>query len=175
MSVVRRCTEAELPQVLTIINAAAQAYRGVIPADRWHEPYMSKAELRDEIASGVIMWGYESEGRLVGVMGIQCVQDVELIRHAYVAPDRQRGGVGAALIAHLRTGASRRMLVGTWAAARWAISFYERHGFTLVSKAETPTLLRKYWNIPEQQIATSVVLANPTWQPASPDHGRARD
>jgi GNAT superfamily N-acetyltransferase len=164
MGVVRRCNDDEVPEILAIVNAAAEAYRGVIPADRWHEPYMSERELRDEIASGVAMWGYESDGRLVGVMGIQPVQDVDLIRHAYVTPARQGRGVGAQLIAHLRSSAPRRMLVGTWAAAQWAISFYERHGFRLVSNADTARLLRKYWRIPERQIATSVVLANPPWE-----------
>ncbi len=119
--------------MLAIVNDAAVAYRGVIPADRWHEPYMPEAELRQEIAAGVEFWGLETDDGLIGVMGVQPVRDVELIRHAYVRPDRQRHGVGAELIEHLRRRSARRMLVGTWAAATWAIAFYQRHGFELVA------------------------------------------
>jgi GNAT superfamily N-acetyltransferase len=148
--------------VLAIVNAAAEAYRGVIPADRWHEPYMGAAELDREIAAGVRFWGYEDGGELIGAMGVQEVDDVDLIRHAYVLPARQRGGVGAALLAHLRGASGRRMLVGTWAAADWAIAFYRRHGFELVSPPRRAAeLLRRYWTIPERQVETSVVLANP--------------
>lgn len=147
--------------MLAIVNAAAVAYRGVIPADRWHEPYMPETELRDEIAAGVEFWGLDSDDGLLGVMGMQSVRDVDLIRHAYVRPDRQRHGVGAGLIEHLRRRSSRRMLVGTWAAARWAITFYERHGFALVAPERAAALLRTYWTIPERQLETSVVLANP--------------
>jgi GNAT superfamily N-acetyltransferase len=132
----------------------------VIPADRWHEPYMSEGELAAEIAAGVAFWGYEADGSLVGVMGIQPVLDVDLIRHAYVAPGWQRRGVGAALMAHLARGRTRRTLVGTWAAAEWAVSFYRRHGFELLSPERSAELLRTYWTIPDRQIATSVVLAN---------------
>jgi GNAT superfamily N-acetyltransferase len=164
VDVVRSCRDDELPVVLQIINAAAEAYRGVIPHDQWHEPYMSAAELRREIELGVTILGYELNGFLVGVMGIQRVKDVELIRHAYVSPSHQRRGVGARLIEYLRARTMRQLLVGTWAAAHWAISFYERHGFTLVSVADTPTLLRTYWAIPERQLETSVVLANPPWK-----------
>ena len=144
--------------MLAIVNTAAQAYRGVIPPDRWHEPYMPEAELRDEIAAGVEFWGLDSDDGLIGVMGVQPVQDVELIRHAYVRPDRQRHGVGAELIEHIRGRSTRRLLVGTWAAATWAISFYQRHGFELVAPDAAAKLLRTYWTIPERQIATSVVL-----------------
>ena len=147
--------------MLAIVNDAAVAYRGVIPADRWHEPYMPEAELRQEIAAGVEFWGLETDDGLIGVMGVQPVRDVELIRHAYVRPDRQRHGVGAELIEHLRRRSARRMLVGTWAAATWAIAFYQRHGFELVTPARAAALLRSYWTIPERQIDTSVVLANP--------------
>ena len=161
MSSIRPCRDEELPIVLSIINAAAEAYRGVIPPDRWHEPYMSLAEIRREIAAGVAFWGFESEAGLVGVMGIQRVEDVDLIRHAYVRPDHQRHGVGAALIEHLRCESTRRMLVGTWASAAWAIDFYERHGFELASPQRRSALLKTYWTIPERQIETSVVLANP--------------
>lgn len=147
--------------MLVIVNAAAQAYRGVIPADRWHDPYMPEAELRAEIAAGVEFWGLDTDDGLIAVMGVQPVRDVDLIRHAYVRPDRQRHGVGAELIEHLRRHSTRRMLVGTWAAATWAISFYERHGFALAAPERAAALLRTYWTIPERQIATSVVLAYP--------------
>lgn len=147
--------------MLEIINAAAEAYRGVIPADRWHEPYMPARELDGEIEAGVAFWGYEADGELVGVMGIQPVRDVDLIRHAYVAPASQGRGVGGALLEHLVRSTTRRMLVGTWAAAEWAIQFYRRYGFEPVSPEQKTTLLQTYWTIPERQIETSVVLANP--------------
>ena len=161
MGDIRPCRDDERPAVLAIVNAAAEAYRGVIPADRWHEPYMDAAELDREIAAGVAFWGYEVDGVLIGVMGIQPVGDVDLIRHAYVVPGRQRGGVGGALLAHIRGLSDRPMLVGTWAAAGWAIRFYERHGFELVSPERKTALLQTYWDIPERQIETSVVLADP--------------
>lgn len=161
MHTVRPCRKDERPIISEIINAAAEAYRGVIPADRWHEPYMSLQELDSEISAGVAFWVYERDGVVIGVMGIQQVRDVDLIRHAYVRPGSQRHGVGAALIAHIRALSARRMLVGTWAAASWAINFYRRHGFALVSADQKVTLLKSYWAIPERQIETSVVLANP--------------
>jgi GNAT superfamily N-acetyltransferase len=161
MSSIRPCRDGDLAAILEIVNSAAQAYRGVIPADRWHEPYMPLEELQGEIAAGVEFWGSEIEGNLVGVMGIQPVRDVDLIRHAYVLPSHQRQGIGAELIAHLRRQSTRRMLVGTWAAATWAIDFYRRHGFEHVAPERKSELLRHYWNIPERQIETSVVLANP--------------
>ena len=145
--------------MLAIVNAAAVAYRGVIPEDRWHEPYMGPAELEGEIAAGVEFWGYEDGEELIGVMGIQPVQDVTLIRHAYVLPAAQGRGVGGALLASLETHGSGQLLVGTWASASWAIRFYERHGFVAVD--DPAALLRRYWSIPERQIATSVVLAKP--------------
>ena len=157
----RPCRDDERDEILAIVNAAAEAYRGVIPADRWHEPYMDAAELDREIAAGVAFWGYEVDAELTGVMGIQPVGDVDLIRHAYVVPGRQRGGVGGALLAHIRGLSDRPMLVGTWAAAGWAIRFYERHGFELVSPERKTALLQTYWDIPERQIETSVVLADP--------------
>ena len=147
--------------ILAIVNAAAEAYRGVIPADRWHEPYMPASELEHEIAAGVAFWVYETDGALLGAMGIQRVRDVDLIRHAYVLPGNQRNGVGGALISHLRGLSARRMLVGTWAAAEWAIRFYQRHGFQLVSSETKTDLLKTYWTIPARQVETSVVLANP--------------
>src|SRR6476646_2191856 len=162
MTPIRICREDERAAVVSIINSAAEAYRGIIPADRWHEPYMSAGELDREIASGVTFWGYdESNGTLAGVMGLQPVRDVDLIRHAYVLPAKQRQGIGSQLLQHLRQVSTRRLLVGTWAAAEWAIPFYERHGFGLVSPARKTALLMTYWNIPERQIETSVVLAYP--------------
>ena len=161
MAAIQRCRNDERGAILAIVNAAAEAYRGVIPADRWREPYMPREELDFEIAAGVEFWGYEDRRGLLGVMGIQPVRDVDLIRHAYVAPGRQRGGVGAALLEHLMRDATRRALVGTWAAAEWAIRFYRRHGFEPVSPERTAVLLQTYWAIPERQIETSVVLTKP--------------
>jgi GNAT superfamily N-acetyltransferase len=161
VSSIRSCRDDERAAILLIVNAAAEAYRTVIPADRWHEPYMPADELEGEMAAGVAFWGYEAEGALVGVMGIQPVRDVDLIRHAYVLPGYQRHGVGSALIEHLRGLSDRPMLVGTWAAAEWAISFYRRHGFELVSPERKNVLLKTYWTIPDRQIETSVVLASP--------------
>jgi GNAT superfamily N-acetyltransferase len=157
--VIRRCREDELGAIGAIVNAAAVAYRGVIPGDRWHEPYMGSDELEAEIAAGVEFWGYEDGGELIGVMGIQPVKDVTLIRHAYVAPAAQGRGIGGALLSALDARGTGQMLVGTWAAATWAIRFYERHGFVAVD--DPATLLRRYWSIPDRQIETSVVLAKP--------------
>ena len=161
MPVIRLCQPQERTRIVAIINAAAQVYRGVIPADRWHEPYMPTAELAREIEAGVTFWGCELDGKLVGVMGLQRVRDVDLIRHAYVLPASQRHSVGSSLLKHLRNASTRPMLVGTWSTAAWAIRFYERHGFDLVSPALATVLLKRYWNIPDRQIETSVVLANP--------------
>jgi len=155
---IRPCREDERDEILAIVNAAAEAYRGIIPADRWHEPYMPAAELDGEIEAGVAFWGCEEDGELVGAMGIQPVGDVELIRHAYVRPDRQRAGIGAALLHHLVEISDRPVLVGTWAAAEWAIAFYRRHGFELASPQRSAALLERYWSIPERQAETSVVL-----------------
>ena len=161
MSGIRPCREDERPAILAIVNAAAEAYRGVIPADRWHEPYMPADELDAEIAAGVAFWGYEAGGELLGVMGIQPLAEVDLIRHAYVAPASQGSGVGGALLEHLTRETDRRVLVGTWAAADWAIRFYRRHGFEQVSPEQRTHLLKAYWTIPDRQIETSVVLAKP--------------
>jgi N-acetylglutamate synthase-like GNAT family acetyltransferase len=145
------------------VNDAAQAYRGVIPADRWHEPYMPKDELEKEISDGVAFWVAEEEGRLLGVMGIQDKGDVALVRHAYVAPVTQGKGVGTRLLRHVEGLADKPILIGTWAAASWAIEFYERNGFTVVPGGEKDRLLRTYWSIPARQIQTSVVLADGRW------------
>ena len=160
MSMVRPCRKNECSIISEIINAAAEAYRGVIPADRWHDPYISLRELNSETSAGVVFWAYENVGEVIGVMGIQAVRDVDLIRHAYVRPGSQRRGIGAALNGHIRSLSSRQMLVGTWAAATWAITFYQRHGFELVSPEQKTALLKTYWTVPERQIETSVVMAN---------------
>src|SRR5262245_22331114 len=161
MTSIRLCLDDDRAATLAIIDSAAEAYRGVIPADLWHEPYMPRDELDSEIAAGVVFWGYEADGRLIGVMGLQSVRDVDLIRHAYVLPSSQRRGVGAALLEHLRRSTTRRILVGTWEAADWAVRFYQRNGFELVPPARKTALLKTYWNISARQIEASVVLANP--------------
>jgi len=158
---IRICDNADLPTIFDIINDSAQAYRDVIPADCWHEPYMPASQLDDEIAAGIVFWGVERDGALAGVMGIQRVRDVDLIRHAYVLPVHQRRGIGAALLGHLRRLSTGRMLIGTWAAADWAVRFYQRHGFEMVPPARKTELLKTYWTVPDRQIETSVVLANP--------------
>ena len=159
----RQCDNTEFEMIYEIINDAAQAYKGVIPADCWKEPYMSKDELRREVDEGVVFWGYEEDGELVGVMGVQHVQDVTLIRHAYVRMAKRNQGIGGRLLSHLREETTRPILIGTWADAVWAIRFYEKHGFRSVSLEAKDRLLRKYWSIPERQIETSVVLANQKW------------
>ena len=159
--IIRPCRDDDRTAILAIINAAAEAYRGVIPADRWHEPYMPREELNSEIAAGVVFWGYEEDGSLAGVMGIQSVRDVDLIRHAYVLPSSQRRGIGGALLGHLRQLSTRRILIGTWEAADWAIRFYIRHGFELVVPARKTVLLKAYWDVPDRQMEVSVVLATP--------------
>jgi GNAT superfamily N-acetyltransferase len=154
-----RLSLSEFDSMLNVVNEAAQAYKGVIPDGRWKEPYMSAEELRKEIESGVEFYGWMENGALVAVMGIQLVNDVTLIRHAYVLTDNQRRGIGENLLKHLMSLArTSAVLVGTWEAAYWAVRFYEKHGFRLVSKEEKDRLLRKYWNIPKRQIETSVVL-----------------
>jgi len=158
----RPCGSGDFGAMLTIINAAAQAYRGAIPEDCWNEPYMPGAELAAEMESGVRFWGYEQRGALRGVMGLQHVGDVALIRHAYVHPDFQQQGIGGRLLQHLRGTTTSPLLIGTWAAAGWAIAFYEKHGFAVAPPALTEQLLRRYWRISERQIATSVVLRERT-------------
>ena len=160
---IRQCQKSEFEEIYTIINDAAQVYQGIIPGDRWKEPYMSEEELQHEIDDGVVFWGYEKEGELVGVMGIQPVRDVTLVRHAYVRTSHQNQGVGGELLSALRQQTVGPTLVGTWADAVWAIRFYEKHKFRLVSPKEKDWLLREYWSIPERQVETSVVLADETW------------
>jgi N-acetylglutamate synthase-like GNAT family acetyltransferase len=163
---IRQADHADRAQVLAIINEAAQAYRGVIPPDRWHEPYMPEQELLNEIGSGVTFWVAEEDNRLLGVMGLQDKGAVALIRHAYVAPTTQRKGVGTTLLKHVDALAGKPVLIGTWADASWAIDFYKRNGFTVVSPAQKDRLLRTYWSIPDRQIETSVVLADARWSPS---------
>jgi len=163
---IRKCTESDFNRIFEIINNAAQAYKGIIPKDLWHEPYMPLEELRKEIKNGVVFWGLERDGQLLGVMGIQDKGEVTLIRHAYVWTQAQRLGIGTKLLQHLEGLTEKPILIGTWAAASWAISFYEKNGYTLVSNEEKNRLLRKYWSIPERQVEASVVLANQTWNKA---------
>ena len=163
---IRESMAADFAAMLAIVNDAAHAYRGVIPVDRWHEPYMPADELVKEIADGVVFWVAEQQGRLSGVMGIQDKGDVALVRHAYVAPTTQRAGVGTRLLRHVEGLTDKPILIGTWAAASWAIEFYRRNGFTVVSSREKDRLLRTYWSIPARQIETSVVLANQRWMEA---------
>ena len=157
---IRQCDNNHFGVIYEVINDAAQAYHGVIPADCWKEPYISKDELQHEMDADVAFWGYEEDGQLIGVMGIQHVQDVTLIRHAYVRTGQQNRGIGGQLLSYLRGQTARPILVGTWANAIWAIRFYEKHGFRLVSSGEKDRVLRKYWSIHERQIETSVVLAD---------------
>jgi len=161
---IRRCEKGDSERIWEIINDGAQAYRGVIPADQWTEPYMSREGMQGEIDDGVVFWGFEDVGELVGVMGIQKVRDVTLIRHAYVRSDWQKRGIGAQLLAHLRGLTEDPILIGTWADALWAVCFYEKHGFRMVGFAEKDRLLKKYWKISERQRETSVVLADSKWR-----------
>jgi N-acetylglutamate synthase-like GNAT family acetyltransferase len=160
---IRAFRDGDAPAILALINDAAQAYRGVIPADRWHEPYMPREELEREMASGVQFWVDDEGSQIRGVMGIQDKGEVALVRHAYVAPSMQRQGVGRRLLRHVQGLTGKPMLIGTWAAASWAIEFYSRNGFALVSEEDKDRLLREYWSIPQRQIETSVVLADRRW------------
>lgn len=163
---IRKCQESDFNSIFEIINDAAGAYKDVIPADRWHVPYMSVEELRHEIEDKVIFWGLEKEGDLVGVMGIQDKGDVTLIRHAYVRTRMRQQGIGARLLSHLERTTCKPILIGTWKDASWAISFYEKNGYTSVSEKEKDRLLRRYWSIPERQIETSVVLVKQRNKPS---------
>jgi GNAT superfamily N-acetyltransferase len=162
VSTIRLCRAEERPAILAIVNAAAERYRGAIPSDCWHEPYMPTDQLERDIAVGVTFWGYEDDlGVLVGVMGIQPVRDVDLIRHAYVRPDQQGRGVGTALLRYLEARSRRPIFIGTWADAAWAIRFYQSHGYELVPSAKATQLLQTYWTVSPRQVETSVVLAKP--------------
>jgi N-acetylglutamate synthase-like GNAT family acetyltransferase len=162
-TVIRQCRQNDLDAVYGIINDAAQAYRGIIPADCWKEPYMSREYLNHEIDDGVAFWGYEENSSLIGVMGIQAVQDVTLIRHAYVRTAHRGKGIGGTLLSELKEKTSGPTLVGMWKAAVWAVRFYEKHGYRLVTEQQKDHLLHKYWKIPERQVETSVVLADRKW------------
>jgi GNAT superfamily N-acetyltransferase len=159
MANIRKLSDSDFDAILNVVNDAAQVYKGIIPSDRWKEPYMPANELRKEIEEGVEFYGWQENDALVGVMGIQPVGKVTLIRHAYVLTAHQRRGIGEKLFNHLLSIVrTSDVLVGTWEAARWAIRFYEKHGFKLVPKEEKNRLLREYWDIPERQVETSVVL-----------------
>jgi len=160
---IRVCIDDDFEAIFQIINDAAEAYRGIIPVDRWHEPYMPREELQAEVSAGVSFLGYEKDGELAGVMGTQDVQDVTLIRHAYVRTAQRGQGIGGELLGRIMDQATKPVLIGTWADAVWAVRFYENHGFKVVSTREKETLLRKYWNVPDRQIETSVVLADQRW------------
>jgi N-acetylglutamate synthase-like GNAT family acetyltransferase len=157
---VRKSSPNDFAAILAIINEAAQVYRGVIPDDMWHEPYMPSDDLAKEIAAGVVFWIVEDEGKPLGVMGIQDKGDVALVRHAYTASTMQKKGVGTTLLRHIESLTGKPILIGTWSAASWAIEFYQRNGFTLVSEEEKNRLLTTYWTISPRQVATSVVLAD---------------
>lgn len=160
---IRPCHQSDFEAIWAIINDGAQAYQGVIPDDCWTEPYMSREELHEQIDAGVAFSGYEMARELVGVMGIQPVQDVTLIRHAYVRTDRQKAGIGGRLLTHLLELAKSPVLIGTWSDAAWAIQFYQKHGFRVVGAEQKSQLLEKYWRIPKRQEEISVVLADTNW------------
>jgi N-acetylglutamate synthase-like GNAT family acetyltransferase len=161
---IRKCQEADFEGIYEIINDAAEAYRGIIPADRWHEPYMSREQLRQEIDAGVQFWGFEEGSTLIGVMGVQDRGDVTLIRHSYVRSQMRNCGIGSGLLRFLESTTEKPILIGTWADATWAVAFYQKHGYRLVSTEQKNQLLRKYWHIPERQVETSVVLAAKKWR-----------
>lgn len=163
MLMIRKIQDGDFAAMLAIINDAAQAYRGVIPSDRWRDPYMPRDELAKEIADGVVFWGVEQEGCLLGVMGIQNKREVVLVRHFYVMKSAQGKGIGTRLLCHVKKLTPMPMLVGTWSAATWAVEFYRRRGFDLVPQRSKDVVLRKYWAIPERQVETSVVLADKLW------------
>ncbi len=157
---IRKCNESDIDVICEIINDAAQAYKGIIPEDRWHNPYMSLTELRQEILDGIIFWGLVDNHELVGVMGMQDKNEVALIRHAYTRTARRNEGIGSRLLRHLESTTDKPILIGTWADATWAIAFYQRNNYHLLPVQEKEQLLRKYWTISERQIETSVVLSN---------------
>ncbi|MCU0325508.1 MAG: GNAT family N-acetyltransferase [Spirosomaceae bacterium] len=161
---IKKCEQKDFNDIFEIINDASMAYKGVIPDDRWHEPYMSEEELKNQIDDGVEFWGYTENGKLIGVMGIQFKGEVTLIRHAYVRTSQRGKGVGGQLLTHLNSIATTPILIGTWADAKWAIGFYLKNGFRLLERQEINVLLPRYWTIPTRQVETSVVLASSTWE-----------
>lgn len=160
---INKCEEKDFNEIYEIINDSAKAYQGVIPADRWHEPYMTEDDLKRQIDEDVQFWKYIEDGKIIGVMGIQFKGEVALIRHAYVRTIKRNKGIGSKLLEHLCAISTTPVLIGTWADAKWAIEFYQRNGFCLLPKEEKDNLLRKYWRIPERQVETSVVLASSNW------------
>jgi N-acetylglutamate synthase-like GNAT family acetyltransferase len=160
---IRLCNSMDTEEIYQIINDAAEAYKGVIPDDRYHEPYMTMEELNNEITDGVVFWGFEENNKLFGVMGVQDKRDVSLIRHAYVRTNQRKSGIGTKLLSHLMALTKKPILIGTWDSADWAIRFYMKNGFNLVSPDEKKKLLNTYWNVPERQIETSVVLCDSKW------------
>jgi N-acetylglutamate synthase-like GNAT family acetyltransferase len=160
---IRLCNSMDTEEIYQIINDAAEAYKGVIPDDRYHEPYMTMEELNNEITEGVVFWGFEENNKLFGVMGVQDKRDVSLIRHAYVRTNQRKSGIGTKLLSHLMALTKKPILIGTWDSADWAIRFYMKNGFNLVSPDEKKKLLNTYWNVPERQIETSVVLCDSKW------------
>jgi len=161
---IRLCSDPDFEEILEIINDGASAYKGVIPGDRWHEPYMTAEELRREMEDGVHFWGYEEHGRLNAVMGLQDKGEVMLIRHAYVRTKRRRKGLGGKLLRHLESEIDRPILIGTWAEASWAIAYYKKGGYGLLPPEAKTRLLKRFWKIPERQVETSVVLAKGKWE-----------
>ena len=160
---IRQCTEQDFDTICAIVNDAAMAYKGVIPANHWHEPFMSKVELQAGTGCGVVFWGLDLEGTLVGVMSVQSIQDVNLIRHAYVRPSHQRQGIGGQLLRFMLNRTTAPTLISTWARASAAIAFYEQHGFRLAAREEKDRMLPKYWVMPKRQIEASVVLGEERW------------
>jgi GNAT superfamily N-acetyltransferase len=160
---IRKCMDSDFEVTLEIINDAAQSYKGVIPVDCWHEPYMSREELKHEIEDQVCFWGFEEEDTLIGVMGVQDKGEVTLIRHAYVRSNQRNRGIGTRLLLFLESTTEKPILIGTWADAIWAVAFYAKNGYRLLPEKEKNRLLRKYWAIPTRQVLTSVVLANKRW------------
>jgi N-acetylglutamate synthase-like GNAT family acetyltransferase len=175
MDRIRKCADSDFETIYEIINDAAKAYKDVIPDDRWHDPYMPRIQLRQEIEDGVRFWGIEKDQALVGVMGIQDKGDVCLIRHAYVKSNFRNTGMGTRLLKHLETMTEKPILIGTWNDATWAVRFYERNGYRLLSRIEKNALLKKYWSIPERQVETSVVLADRKWNGEKKIKGRSHE
>lgn len=162
-NMITKTGQKDFDTIYEIINDAASAYRGIIPADRWHEPYMTKEELEIQMEEGVQFWKYIEDGKVLGVMGIQFRGDVTLIRHAYVRTLERKKGIGSKLLEHLYKSATTPILIGTWADASWAIEFYQKHGFRILPEEEKNSLLQKYWSVPNRQTETSVVLASTNW------------